>query len=184
MRAPVLAQNSHKTPADQLDNDYPRWPKMKLLAIDDEQLNLEVLSAMLADTGYTRVRTLNDPREVLSVCSDFEPDLILLDLIMPGFDGFEVLSALREGYDETIPVIMLTGDTSEETRRRALRAGATDFLVKPFDRLEMLLRIGNLLQMRQLQLQLDNQRSALEEALRMRTAELREMQAQLEQIGA
>jgi putative two-component system response regulator len=94
---------------------------------------------------------------------------------------------LRESVDDSVPVIILTGDSNEETRRRALRAGATDFLLKPFDRLEMLLRIGNLLQMRQLQLQLDNQRAALEEALRLRTAELRDVRAQLaklEQVGA
>jgi putative two-component system response regulator len=169
------------------DGEFARHPKMKVLAVDDEALNVEVLEAMLTDSGYTRVRCVSDARQVLAECDDFEPDLILLDLMMPHCDGFEILRSLRESVDDSVPVIILTGDSNEETRRRALRAGATDFLLKPFDRLEMLLRIGNLLQMRQLQLQLDNQRAALEEALRLRTAELRDVRAQLaklEQVGA
>ncbi len=175
------------TNENRFDGDFARHPKMKVLVIDDEALNVEVLEAMLTDSGYTRVRCVSDPRQALAACDEFEPDLILLDLMMPHCDGFEILTSLRESVDDSVPVIIFTGDSNEATRRHALRAGATDFLLKPFDRLEMLLRIGNLLQMRQLQLQLDNQRAALEEALRFQSAELREARAQLaklEKIGA
>jgi DNA-binding response OmpR family regulator len=78
-----------------------------------------------------------------------------------------------------VPVIVLTADANEETKRRALRAGATDFLLKPFDQLEVLLRIGNQLKIRRLQLELENQRAAFEDAVHMRTAELRDAQARL-----
>jgi DNA-binding response OmpR family regulator len=157
---------------------------MKLLIIDDEPRNIALLEDLLSESGYTRLKSLTDSREAVEVCGEFRPDLILLDLMMPHVDGFAVLEALRARPDDTfVPVIVLTADANEETKRRALRAGATDFLLKPFDQLEVLLRIGNLLQMRELQLQLDNQRSAFEEAVRARTEDLRDAQARLAQAA-
>ncbi len=81
-----------------------------------------------------------------------------------------------------LPVIVLTADASEETKRAALGAGATDFLLKPFDHIEVLLRIANLLEMRRLHIQLDTQRAALEDALRERSLELREAHFHLENV--
>lgn len=156
---------------------------MKLLVIDDEPVNVALLEAMLAESGYSRVRSLTDSREALEVCADFAPDLLLLDLMMPHLDGFAVLDQLRaRPHDRGVPVIVLTADANEETKRRALRAGATDFLLKPFDQLEVLLRIRNLLELRRLQLELDNQRAAFEDAVLVRTAELRDAQLQLERL--
>jgi CheY-like chemotaxis protein len=155
-----------------------RLPKMKLLILDDEPLNVALLEEMLADGGYTCVKSLTNSREALAVCAHFAPDLILLDLMMPHVDGFAVLEALRtRKMDGFVPVIVLTADVNEETRRRALREGATDFLLKPLDQMEVLLRVGNLLDLRYIQLQLDNQRAGYEEAVRERTAELRDARA-------
>ena len=171
-----------------LDQRTPATPpslghtaKMKILIVDDEPANVALLEAMLDQSGYTRMRTVTDSRLVLETCADFAPDLILLDLMMPHVDGFGILEALRSGPREVfLPVIVLTADVNEETKRRALRAGATDFLLKPFDEIEVLLRIGNMLEIRRLHLQLDMQRAAFEEAVRERTADLRAVERELE----
>jgi putative two-component system response regulator len=99
-------------------------------------------------------------------------------------DGFAILESVRSSMrDVFLPIIVLTADSNEETKRRALRAGATDFLLKPFDELEVLLRINNMLEIRRLHLQLDMQRAAYEEAVRARTTELRELHSQFEVRG-
>jgi putative two-component system response regulator len=105
--------------------------------------------------------------------------------MMPHIDGFAILEALRSGHGigTFLPVLVLTADMSQETKRRALVAGATDFLLKPFDQIEVLLRIHNLLRSRQSHLLLDNQRAALEEAVRERTAQLRATIAELQKAA-
>ena len=156
-------------------------PKMKILVIDDEPLNIALLEDMLAGAGYTRVQSLNDSRLALQTCETWTPDLVLLDLMMPYVDGLAILESVRSGMREIfLPIIVLTADANEETKRRALRAGATDFLLKPFDELEVLLRINNMLEMRRLHVQLDMQRAAYEDAVRTRTSEVRELHAQID----
>ena len=157
------------------------FAKMKIVVIDDEPANVALLEAMLADGGYTRVKTITDSRLAIETCVEFEPDLVLLDLMMPYVDGFTILESLRESAAEAfLPVIVLTADANEATKLRALRAGATDFLLKPFDQLEVLLRMNNLLETRRLHLQLDMQVAAYADAVRERTSELREAQTLLE----
>jgi putative two-component system response regulator len=154
---------------------------MKILAIDDEPANVALLEAMLLEGGYTRVKTITDSRLAMDACLTFDPDLVLLDLMMPHLDGFTILESLREAGAETfLPVIVLTADGNEATKLRALRAGATDFLLKPFDQLEVLLRMNNLLETRRLHLQLDMQVAAYADAVRERTSELREAQTLLD----
>src|SRR6266404_7904902 len=156
------------------------FSKMKIVVIDDEPANVALLEAMLAEGGYTRVKTVVDSRLAMETCVSFEPDLVLLDLMMPHVDGFTILESLRAAAGESfLPIIVLTADANESTKLRALRAGATDFLLKPFDQLEVLLRIGNLLEMRRLHVQLDMQRAALEVALHTKSLELREEQLRL-----
>ncbi|MEY2574092.1 MAG: cyclic di-GMP phosphodiesterase [Verrucomicrobiota bacterium] len=157
------------------------FSKMKIVAIDDEPANVALLEAMLAEGGFTRVKTVTDSRLAMETCLAFEPDLVLLDLMMPHVDGFSILESLRDAAGESfLPVIVLTADANESTKLRALRAGATDFLLKPFDQLEVLLRMCNLLETRRLHLQLDTQLAAYADAVRERTSELREAQLQLE----
>ena len=173
--------NSEPEPIDQhwLPN-AALYSKMKIVVIDDEPANVALLEMMLADGGYTRVKVVTDSRLAVDACIAFEPDLVLLDLMMPHVDGFTILESLRAAAAETfLPVIVLTADINETTKLRALRAGATDFLLKPFDQLEVLLRINNLLETRRLHLQLDMQVAAYADAVRERTSELREAQTQL-----
>ena len=160
--------------------------RLKILMIDDEPVNLILLEQVLREKGYTRLRAVNDSRTAIAVLAEFQPDLILLDLMMPHVDGFAILEALRDGQenDTFLPVLVLTADASEKTKLRALAAGATDFLHKPFDRTEVLLRIRNLLQSRNAHMLLDNQRAALEEAIRERTAELHETIARTQRSEA
>jgi len=116
--------------------------KSKILVIDDEPANAELLEAILADSGYQDVKAITDSRVALEVCRTFEPDLVLLDLMMPHVDGFTILDALRsEPVGVSTPVIVLTADENKETKLRALNAGATDFILKPFNLTEALLRI-------------------------------------------
>lgn len=158
-----------------------KFSKMKILVIDDEPANVALLEGILADNGYSRVKSLTDSRTALKTYKDFQPDLVMLDLMMPHMDGFAVLEALRFETTETfLPVLVLTADVNEETKMRALRSGATDFLLKPFDQLEVLLRIGNLLETRHLHVQLETQRAAFEDAVRTRSLELRDAQSALE----
>ncbi|MDQ6626057.1 MAG: response regulator, partial [Verrucomicrobiota bacterium] len=141
--------------------------KMKILVVDDEPLNVALLSEMLAEAGYTRVQTISDSRVALAACTDFAPDIVLLDWMMPHVSGREILEALRPAAgDLFLPVVVLTADSNDETKRVALQVGASDFLLKPLDHLEVPLRIANLLETRRVHLQLDLQCAAYEEALR------------------
>jgi DNA-binding response OmpR family regulator len=131
--------------------------KPKILVIDDEPANAELLEAILVDNGYQDVKAITDSRIALEVCRTFEPDLVLLDLMMPHVDGFTILEALGSEPDRgSTPVIVLTADENKETKLRVLNAGATDFMLKPFDLTEVLLRIERLLRLRNLRLQPDN----------------------------
>ena len=148
---------------------------MKILIVDDEEMNLVMLEHFFRATGYTKVQTISDSRQVLDTCASFDPDLILLDLIMPNMDGYAILEKLRIAGDADafLPIVVLTADPTEEAKERALEAGATDFLVKPVSRTEALLRIRNLLEIRRVHLLLENQRAALEDAVRQRERVIR-----------
>jgi putative two-component system response regulator len=149
-----------------------------ILMVDDERANVLVLERLLQKAGYRNVRSTTDPRTVLELVAEFRPDLLLLDLKMPGLDGFEILELLRlgaaAGSEPSLPVLVLTADATRETKRRALAAGATDFLTKPFDLDEVLLRIGNMLDLRSLTLELRAKNASLEDRVFERTRELEE----------
>ena len=162
----------------------PELHRMKILVIDDDRMTVSLLEQLLQRHGYSRVLGITDSRVAIETCQTFDPDLILLDLIMPELDGFAVLETLRAEVSERfLPIVVLTGDTTEETKARALEVGATDFLVKPVSQTEALLRIRNLLEARRLNVVLRNQRSALEEAVRERTTELRQIIAELQTVN-
>jgi len=168
---------------NQWQHDSADLTKMKLLIVDDEPLNVELLKDILVENGYTSIETVTNSAIALNICRDFQPDLILLDLMMVPLDGFAILEAVRTDDSQTfLPIIALTADTTDETKRRALQAGATDFLTKPFDHIEVMLRIRNLLRTRRAHRLLDNQRAAFEDALRERTSELRATIMQLQQF--
>jgi putative two-component system response regulator len=160
----------YRSPGSAVEN----YAKMKILVIDDEPANVALLEGILSDNGYSRITAVTDSRVALETYERIRPDLILLDLMMPHVDGLTILETLRaQPTDVFVPVLVLTADVNEETKWRALRAGTTDFLLKPFDPIDALLRIANLLEIRRLNIQLDTQRAAFEEALRIRGSELR-----------
>ncbi len=146
----------------------------KILAVDDEPANVRLLEGILKREGYTKIRSVVDSRQVLPQFVTFEPDLILLDLAMPHLDGFAVMKQLvpRIQQGAYLPILILTADITLEAKQQALSCGAKDFLTKPFDRTEVILRINNLLETRFLHRQLQSQNQMLDAKVLERTREL------------
>jgi putative two-component system response regulator len=121
----------------------------KILIVDDNKTKVLLLEKMLASEGYTNFKSITDSRKASDVYRDFRPDIVLLDIRMPEMDGFQIMEQLKQiERDSYIPVLILTAYQEYETRLRALKLGAKDFLTKPLDRLEALTRIHNLLEVR------------------------------------
>jgi DNA-binding response OmpR family regulator len=150
--------------------------KAKIFIIDDEAANVRLLEKILSRAGYSNVTMTTDPERVIRMFVDNNPDLLLLDLHMPHLDGHKVLELLRNIVpgDSFVPVIVLTADVTPQAKYRALAGGAIDFLTKPFDTTEVLLRIRNALFTRFLHRQLRNENALLEERVRDRTRLLEE----------
>ncbi len=127
----------------------------RILIVDDDPASILLLSAVLRETGAD-VRGVTEPGDALRAFHQFEPDLVLLDLRMPGPDGFDILRCLRtpRAFAGYLPVVVLTADATTEARDAALELGADDFLTKPLDRTEIVVRVRNLLLTRRLYLQL------------------------------
>ena len=146
----------------------------KCLIVDDKEANVLLIEQMLRGAGYARISSTMDPRAVCAMHRANRYDLILLDLQMPGMDGFEVMEGLRgietDGY---IPVLVITAQPAH--KQRALEAGAKDFVSKPFDLAELLMRVHNLLEVRLLYKQVAHANTVLEETVQKRTAEIEEL---------
>ena len=154
----------------------------RILIVDDEQANIDVLSGLLEFKDYTNVYTTTDPRLVAGLFQEINPDIILLDLMMPHLTGFQILEQIMPLIPESdyLPILVLTADITTNSKLRALAGGAKDFLTKPFDLMEVDLRISNLLQTRYLHTQLQNQNLILEEKVQERTMELQNTIIELE----
>jgi PAS domain S-box-containing protein len=147
-----------------------------ILIVDDQQVNVSLLEALLADAGYTRVTSTMQPRSVCAMHRERAFDLILLDLQMPGMDGFEVIEGLKtNAVDGYLPVLVLTAQPGHKLR--ALRLGVRDFISKPFDLVEVKTRIRNMLEVRLLYKRLAESNDELERTVQLRTAELAESEA-------
>ncbi len=146
----------------------------RILIVDDEVANVRLLERLLERGGYTDLRSTTESRQVVPLFREFQPDLVLLDLLMPQPDGFQILEDLKPLISDGayLPVLVLTADVSGETKRKALAAGAKDFVIKPFDAMEVLLRIGNLLETRFLYSEIQRQNELLETRVRERTQQL------------
>jgi putative two-component system response regulator len=153
----------------------------RILVVDDQETNVELLRSLLRREGYTHVVGITDPREAVDRYRELQPDLILLDLMMPHLDGFEVMARLRPLIpdEEYMPILVLTADATLPTRQRALALGANDFLVKPSDATEVMLRIRNLLMTRLLHQALRRHNERLEVVVRERTRQLEETHVEL-----
>ena len=147
-----------------------------LLIVDDQEANVSLLEQMLREAGYTCVAATMNPHEVCALHRKNRYDLILLDLQMPGMDGFQVIEALKtNAADGYLPVLVITAQPGHKLR--ALQAGAKDFISKPFDLVEVKARVRNLLEVRLLYKKLENYSKVLEQTVQERTAELRESEA-------
>ena len=143
-----------------------------ILIVDDQPVNVALLTQLLNEAGYTRVSSTTRPAEVATLNREHRYDLILLDLNMPVMNGFEVIEMLKAddagGY---LSVIALTAEPGHKLQ--ALQSGAKDFLSKPFDLAEVKTRIHNMLEVRLLYKKLESYSCFLEQSVQDRTAELR-----------
>lgn len=153
-----------------------------ILIVDDQSSNVALLEQLLADDGYLHVSATMDPLAVCALHRCHQYDLILLDLQMPGMDGFQVMEGLKSNIqDAYLPVIVLTAQPGHKLR--ALQVGAKDFISKPFDLAEVRARIHNMLEVRLLYLKLERFNQVLEEIVLERTAELRESEARYRSLA-
>jgi len=146
-----------------------------ILVVDDEPANLKLLGLMLRTAGYAQVELVQDPREAIVSYDRRRPDLVLLDINMPQLDGFGVMAQIRAlGEALAPPIVILTAQSGDDFLLRALDAGATDFLSKPFNRRELLARANNILLAHLARQSMHSQNSLLEQVVLQRTRELRE----------
>jgi len=147
-----------------------------ILIVDDQEVNVSLFEQLLRDAGYACVASTMNPHEVCALHRKNRYDLILLDLQMPGMDGFQVMEGLKTNdADGYLPVLVITAQPGHKLR--ALQAGAKDFISKPFDLVEVKTRIHNMLEVRLLYKKLENYNKVLEQTVQERTAELRESEA-------
>ncbi len=153
-----------------------------ILIVDDQEVNVRLLAQLLTEAGYIKVTSTMNPSEVCALHRKHQYDLILLDLQMPGMDGFQVMEGLKTNeLDHYLPVIVLTAQPGHKLR--ALQAGAKDFISKPFDLIEVKTRIHNMLEVRLLYKKLEAYNQLLEQKVQERTAELRESEARFRSLA-
>src|ERR1700686_1870704 len=153
--------------------DAPDLLGASILVVDEQESNVSLLEQLLSEAGYTCVASTMNPQEVCALHRKNRYDLILLDLQMPGMDGFQVMEGLKTNdADGYLPVLVITAQPGHKLR--ALQAGAKDFVSKPFDLVEVKTRIHNMLEVRLLYKALENYNKVLEQTVQIRTAELRE----------
>jgi DNA-binding response OmpR family regulator len=130
--------------------DEPFLKSALILAVDDEPANLSLVERAFKREGFDRLVTFLDPRDALSAFAQNKPDLVLLDLMMPGVDGYELLESFRRltAANDYLPILVLTADSTMNARLRALSLGANDVLLKPYDVAELLLRSWILIETR------------------------------------
>jgi len=152
-----------------------------ILIVDDQAANVQLLEEMLHDADYRSLTSTTNPNEVWALNNKNHYDLILLDLQMPGLDGFQVMEAIKETEtDGYLPVLVITAQPGHKLR--ALAAGAKDFVSKPFDLVEVKTRIRNMLEVRLLYKKLENYNQELEQTVLRRTAELRDSEARFRRL--
>lgn len=155
----------------------------RLLLVDDNRENLQLLSKILRNDGYENIDCTDNPTEVRQLYREGQHDLVLLDIHMPVLNGFEVMAQLQEDYpNDYLPILMLTADHTKEAKLKALSNGAKDFINKPFERFEILLRVRNILEVRMLHKKLQMNNALLEQRVSERTKQLNDSQIKLIEI--
>lgn len=153
--------------------DHSHLSSISILVVDDERANVRLLELLLGRAGYTNVRATTKPHEALRLAMLHPPDIVLLDLHMPDLSGVDLIHQFRKLDPLSYPlVVVLTGDDTKKAKADALSAGAKDFITKPFDTAEVLLRIRNLADVRLMHKQLQRSNQDLERKVKERTAQL------------
>lgn len=150
----------------------PPFDDARFLIVDDNPDMVWILQTLLEREGYRDIASTTDPHSAADAFIAFEPDLVLLDLHMPGLNGLDIMARIKEVARDFVPIVMLTGDRNPEMRLRALGCGANDFLTKPFEKTEVHLRIRNLLETRNLHKLLRQENESLERKVAERTKDL------------
>jgi len=144
-----------------------------ILIVDDQVLNVTLLEKILHKAGYSNTFSTTDSRQAVPLFVQHDIDILLLDIRMPHMDGFDVMAELNQSIGgDYLPILILTAELTSEVRAKSLESGAKDFLTKPFDQLEVLQRIHNILEVRLLYKQVRHQNETLEEEVKKRTIEL------------
>jgi putative two-component system response regulator len=160
-------------------NDH-LYTNSKIMVIDDDYQNALLVSRLLEWSGYQRIEVVSEPLQALDRFKAFLPDLVLLDLHMPRMSGIELMREFKQCVGSSlVPLLVFSGDTTQEAKQAALREGASDFLTKPGDANEILLRVKNFLQMRHLHSKLQQQNEELEARVFERTKDLVETQVEV-----
>jgi putative two-component system response regulator len=151
--------------------------KARILIIDDQKLHSFFLEKLLKQEGYQEILCVIEPLKALASVREFKPDLLVLDLIMPQINGFQIMEQLNDfRKDHYLPILALSEDRGSEMRLHALQSGATDYLNKPYENVEILFRIRNMIEMRILNMAVEGQNKILETKVQERTKELRDTQ--------
>ncbi len=160
-----------------------QYQEAVILIVDDQSTVIILLESMLKSAGYKNIHSTTKSSTVLDLYRNLRPDLMLLDIQMPDVDGFQVMGQLEVANrkNEYLPILVLSAEQDQETRHRALDSGAKDFLNKPFDRIEVLMRIRNILEASLLYKEIRHQNEDLEKRVQERTNELRETQREIVQ---
>lgn len=158
-----------------------RLKDFKILIVEDQESNIRFLETLLARDGYQHVRSTTDPRKAKVMFQEYQPDLVLLDLHMPHMDGFQVMEAIKPDIPDGafLPILVLTADREPEVKIRCLSVGAKDFVAKPFRADEVLLRIRNLLETRNLHQGLENRNVNLELEVQARSFQVQAAQMEV-----
>ncbi len=161
----------------------PKFYRANILIVDDQIVNIKLLEKILVQAGYVNIFSTTDSRQAIDLFIQHDIDLLLLDIRMPNMDGFDVMAQLDklspEANYDYLPVLVLTAELTSETRSKALSAGAKDFLTKPFDQVEALQRIHNILEVRLLHKQVLLQNLELESRVQERTQELEDSRLEI-----
>ncbi len=154
---------------------------MKIVILDDEDAQILILESALKRAGFQNLYAFSSPRMMLDVLEAEQPDLLILDLHMPGIGGLEVMQTLKQHLLPGVffPILVLTADNRPQTKEEALGAGAKDFLTKPFSATEVLLRVKNLLETRLFYLELQHQKKNLEGLVEKRTSQLEQAHVEM-----
>jgi len=153
------------------------FPDAKILIVDDEATSVRLLVKILTKAGYTNLTTTSNPDHAQRLYNEIQPDLMVLDLHMPHMEGFKIMERLKEAQEgDYLPILVISQERNRIIQFSALEAGAKDFLVKPYDSIEVILRIRNFLEIRMLHKEIRNQNKMLEERVLERTEQLYQSQ--------